>query len=116
MGVDVPATGFAIGIDRLSHITNPVSNPLPSFYICGESQSDIDKHWHALNQIRMNVQSSMFIDAVAKRVRNINYASTLGYTHTILLASDDVKVINHATSESSRQTLDALQQYIIEQE
>lgn len=107
MGHDVPATGFAAGIDRIESILPELPETQTQIYLAGEDLSGILQLAQVIYPHR-HQSAAINIDYQAGKLKNKLKISSNHHSHTAYIYGDgNIKVIGHKTDESISYTIDS---------
>ncbi|MDC3180753.1 histidine--tRNA ligase [Gammaproteobacteria bacterium] len=102
MGCDTPATGFAIGIDRLALLLGEKSSIVTKVFICAQEAQHLQSNYANIVQHQQQLNLSINIDFQTKKIKKIHAAKDKGYTHSILIEEDSFKLVDHTISTIER--------------
>lgn len=110
MGADVPAVGFAIGIDRVEAIMPELASNTPKIYFASSSSELINQHLATL--MELTAQTPIYIHHQSAKFKNQLNNSKNGYSHFAFMDNDQqIKVIHHATDQADYMTIDEFSQW-----
>jgi histidyl-tRNA synthetase len=105
MGCDTPATGLAIGVDRLALLVDKSFIPKTNVVICSEDAILLEEHYHLVESIRQVTAYPIHIDFHAKKIKKIHSAKDKGFSHTVILSQNSFKIVDHAHSSINEHEL-----------